>query len=117
MVQDNKTLFCKEPVFFGYHKKNKDFIKIFLTDELSDFFNVTYESDKELRESLIRHSENPKNNLKDWPRVWISTNIGNYKLTRPGANNMWSLVARNLPPAPGKRRLCLENESSRHRIQ
>ena len=88
--------------FFGYHKKNKDFIKIFLTDELSDFFNVTYESDKELRESLIRHSENPKNNLKDWPRVWISTNIGNYKLTRPGVNNMWPLVARNLPPAPAR---------------
>ena len=88
--------------FFGYHKKNKDFIKIFLTDELSDFFSVTYESDKELRESLVRHSENPKNSLKDWPRVWISTNIGNYKLTRPGINNMYKVLARNLPPPPAR---------------
>ena len=88
--------------FFGYHKKQKNFIKIFLTDELSDFFRDTYHSDRELRMSLKRHSENPENNLKDWPRVWISRNIGNYKLTRPGINNMWGVVSRNLPPPPAR---------------
>ncbi len=88
--------------FFGYHKKNRNFIKIFLTDELSDFFRDTYHSDRELRMSLKRYSENPENNLKDWPRVWISQNIGNYKLTKPGVNNMWSIVSRNLPPPPAR---------------
>lgn len=88
--------------FFGYHKKNKNYIKIFLTDELSDFFRDTYHSDRELRMSLKRHSENPENNLKDWPRVWISQNIGNYKLTKPGVNNMWNIVSRNLPPPPAR---------------
>lgn len=88
--------------FFGYHKKNRNFIKIFLTDELSDFFRDTFHSDRELRMSLKRHSENPENNLKDWPRVWISRNIGNYKLTRPGINNSWSIVSRNVPPPPAR---------------
>jgi hypothetical protein len=88
--------------FFGYHKKNRNYIKIFLTDELSDFFRDTYHSDRELRMSLKRHSENPENNLKDWPRVWISQNIGNYKLTKPGVNNMWNVVSRNLPPPPAR---------------
>ena len=88
--------------FFGYHKKNRNYIKIFLTDELSDFFRTTFHSDRELRMSLKRHSENPENNLKDWPRVWISQNIGNVKLTKPGINNMFNIVSRNLPPPPAR---------------
>ena len=53
------------------------------------------------------YAENPENNLKDWPRVWISRNIGNYKLTRPGVNNSWSIVSRNVPPPPARQSTCL----------
>ena len=88
--------------FFGYHKKNRNYIKIFLTDELSDFFRDTFNSDRELRLSLKRFSDNPENNLRDWPRVWISENIGNYKLTKSGINNSFNIVSRNLPPPPAR---------------
>ena len=84
--------------FLVITKKFRNYIKIFLTDELSDFFRTTFHSDRELRMSLKRHSENPENNLKDWPRVWISQNIGNVKFTKPGINNMFNIVSRNLPP-------------------
>ena len=83
--------------FLGYHKKNIDFVKIFLTDALSDFFMDTYNSDRELRNSLERHSETGSN-LKDWHRVWISRNIGNYRLTRSTIINSYRLVSRNEPP-------------------
>jgi len=98
--------------FFGYHKKNRNYIKIFLTDELSDFFRTTYHSDRELRMSLKRHSENSENNLKDWPRVWISQNIGNVKLTKPGINNMFNIISRNLPPPPARQGFAWKMNSS-----
>ena len=68
--------------FFGYQKKNKDFLKIFMKHEMLDVYKILYHKDKRQRTDVEKHITNNLN-LKNLPRVFVAPGITKLKLSNP----------------------------------
>jgi|TARA_B110000114_G_scaffold185644_1_gene233713 hypothetical protein len=76
--------------FFGYQKKNMDFIKIFMKHEVLDLYKTLYHKDKRQRADVKKHLENNLN-LKDLPRVYVAPGITKLKLSSPARINSFKI--------------------------
>jgi len=82
--------------FMGYQRKNEDFLRLYFSDGVLNFFEGEYDRNKKLMKFLDRFLKSNKN-LKTWRRYWFGRNRTEYKLTRAGINNDMSLVSRSEP--------------------
>ena len=76
--------------FFGYQKKNMDFIKVFMKHEVLDLYKTLYHKDKRQRQDVEKHLENNLN-LKDLPRVYVAPGITKLKLSNPARINSFKI--------------------------
>ena len=59
--------------FAGYRKKYKDLVKIYLTDDLKDFYRIYTDAENFLNESIKKfQKEENKQNLNNWKRVFMA---------------------------------------------
>lgn len=82
--------------FMGYQGKNSDFIKLYFTDDVLNFFEGEYDRNKNLMKVLDRFLETNQN-LKNWRRFWFGRDRGEYRLTRAGVMNNINLSRRSQP--------------------
>jgi hypothetical protein len=69
--------------FFGYHKSNLDYFRIFLPIISDNTFSDGSKTEYYLRNQIENYLKNPENNLVDWPRIFIGGNNADYQLTNP----------------------------------
>ena len=82
--------------FMGYQKKNSDFLRLWFTVDVLNFFEGEYDRNKSLMKFLDRFLQSNQN-LKNMRRFWFGRERTSFKLTRPGINNSLYLVNRAEP--------------------
>jgi hypothetical protein len=88
--------------FMGYQGKNSDFLRLYFTDGVTNFFEGEYDRNKKLMKILGRFLEQNKN-LKNWRRFWFGRDRSEFKLTRNGIRNDILLSSRNEPYTQSQR--------------
>ena len=69
--------------FFGYHKPNLDFFRIFLPIISDNTFSDGSNTEYYLRDQIKTYLESSENDLVDWPRIFMGGSNSNYNLTNP----------------------------------
>ncbi len=82
--------------FMGYQGKNSDFIRLYFTDDVLNFFEGEYDRNKNLMKVLDRFLETERD-LRNWRRFWFGPDRGDYRLTRAGVMNDIALIRRTRP--------------------
>ena len=82
--------------FMGYQGKNSDFIRLYFTDDVLNFFEGEYDRNKNLMKVLDRFLETERD-LRNWRRFWFGPGRGDYRLTRAGVMNDIALIRRTRP--------------------
>lgn len=72
--------------FMGYHKANEDFLRLYFSDGVRNFFEGEHDRNNKLMKYLDRFLKSNKN-LKTWRRYWFGRDRSEFKLTRPGIMN------------------------------
>ena len=82
--------------FMGYQKKNSDFLRLWFTTDVLNFFEGEYDRNKNLMKMVDRFLKTGKN-LKNMTRFWFGRDRTDFKLTRPGINNNLNFASRDEP--------------------
>ena len=88
--------------FMGYQGKNSDFLRLYFTDGVLNFFEGEYDRNKKLMKVLGRFLEQ-NTNLKNWRRYWFGRDRAEFRLTRAGIMNDMSLSSRSQPYVQSQR--------------
>ena len=86
----------------GYQGKNSDFLRLYFTDGVLNFFEGEYDRNKKLMKVLSRFLEQ-NTNLKNWRRYWFGRDRTEFRLTRAGIMNDMSLSSRSEPYTQSQR--------------
>jgi hypothetical protein len=82
--------------FMGYHRANEDFLRLYFSDGVLNFFEGENDRNKKLMKFLDRFLKSNKN-LKTWRRYWFGRDRTEFKLTRQGIMNDINLSTRTEP--------------------
>ena len=71
--------------FFGYHKKYQDFIQVYLSEQLQNYYQQISEVNKNFLQSINEFTKKyPNKSFKEWPGIWMGTRAAKHELTRKG---------------------------------